>query len=126
MPLNEIRDIIVALDVVGSRVWQLRLPQLNQLPSVTYHQYGSEHDYLIDGPLGRATLSLQIDIWCKSLSQAKTINESIRLALSGYSSQAIDVMLLRNTHQLYELEEGSDQSLYHLVQQYEVIYSESI
>jgi hypothetical protein len=122
--LTELRSAIVA--AVGfDRVWELRLPQLQHLPAITYHSFGSDHDYLIDGPLGRATLNLQVDIWSRSLSEAKSVSESVRVALSGYSGGSIDVCILDSAFETFELEESSDQPLYHLAHQYRVIYSES-
>lgn len=117
--------------LVSTRVYPQMLPQNATLPAITWHCYGVESEYQLDGATGWAIASYQIDIWANTLASATAIGEAVRNALQGYSGKigndTVHVVLLQNQILLYEAPARSDdQPIHHCAQQYRIIYPESL
>lgn len=114
-------------DLVSTRIFPGFIPASNTLPSITYHVFSTDHEYDIDSAAGFAVKRIQFDIWAETYAETKTIGEQLRQELQGYSAGSIHVVLLDNQIDLFTQPKHADETpLYHLSQQYRIIYEESV
>lgn len=76
---------LVALNVVGGRIYAQRLPQRPTYPAISFFRVTSRGlQALSGGPSAWQQASMQVDVWSQDYAEAKTITESLRQALEGY------------------------------------------
>lgn len=75
-----LKDAPEVKELVGSRVFPLRIPQNTSLPAITYQLVGGDHDRCRS--YGR--FRFQVSLFAKTYAQASTLSEVVQFALDGY------------------------------------------
>ena len=70
--------------LAGSRVYP-RLPQGVTFPAIRYQRINTVRQQSLDANVGVTEATVQIDCMAESYSQAKTLADSVRVILHGYS-----------------------------------------
>jgi hypothetical protein len=118
-------------NLVGQRIYPGMLPQSAVFPAITWHCYGTSHDYYTTGAAGWADARYQIDVWAYTYGQATTISELVRDKLQGFSGFIgegwVHVAILENEETLYEQPAHSDDMpIHHVAQQYKILFPETL
>ncbi len=71
-------------DLVGSRIFPLKLPQAVTYPAVTYQRIDTERIRSFGGPSGLAHSRIQLDLWDKTYSGVKALADAVRRVLDGF------------------------------------------
>jgi hypothetical protein len=77
------------------RVYALVLPQGDQLtlPAVAWRRISTSRDRTSDGPSRLVFARVQYECWGKTLAEAESAADAVRLALDGYNGQVDGVDL---------------------------------
>lgn len=87
-------------EIVGTRIYPLRLPQRETLPAVVYQVITNAPINTLDGDRGVDNVSLQLSCWAQTYAQAQALAAEVRRVIGG-----IDI--LRPT--IESLFDGEDQ-----------------
>ena len=87
-----INDADVAGIVVG-RVYPQQAPQNSDLPCIVYMGVGDDTLYSADGETGMITVLVQFDSYAETYDAAITLDEKVRLVLSGYVGTVTGVVI---------------------------------
>lgn len=74
---------------VGDRVYPAELPQGVKYPAIAYRQIGDDEEFSQDGPSTKHP-TYQIECYARTLAEAKTVANELRLALNGYKGRMPD------------------------------------
>jgi len=74
---------------VEDRVYPAELPQRCKYPAVVYRQIGDDEETTHDGPSTKHP-TYQFECYAKTLAEAKSVSDELRLALSGYKGRMPD------------------------------------
>lgn len=77
------RAAITAL--VGTRIYPLLAPDTPTYPHITYTVFGEGHDHDMDGATGLTDLTMQVDVWAKTITSRRNVAEALRNALDGFT-----------------------------------------
>lgn len=72
-------------DLVGTRIYPLKLPQNPTYPAITYGRVSARRGMTHDGPGDMAWPRFQFDCYGASYSAAKGVANAIRSTLNGFS-----------------------------------------
>jgi len=119
-----IYDILIntvsVTDVVSTRIYPSRIPQGETLPAVTFQRIGNEPEDDKDGPSTLDVITLDIDMFGKSLADLKTLSGAIRGALDRFSGTRVGIIInsiqFVTDRDIYE----NSKSIYHINQEYSV------
>ena len=70
--------------LAASRVYP-RLPQEVKFPAIRYQRISTSRQHSLDATVGVTDATVQVDCMATSYSQAKTLADSVRTILHGYS-----------------------------------------
>lgn len=73
-------------DIVGTRIYPLRIPQRGSLPAVVYQIITTDPVNSLDGDSGLDLLRLQIKTWADKYEDAQALAVAVRNALNGAGS----------------------------------------
>ncbi len=79
-----LNTFLIAVAGVGTRVYPDILPERGETPAVSYAQINIAPEYALSGAVPLAEYWFQVDCWARTRSEAKTVANAIRVALSGY------------------------------------------
>lgn len=79
--------------LVGTRVYNLRLPQKPTYPGVTLARVSTDEDLAHDGPTGYETARFQIDSYAATSAAVRAVANAVRDALNGLSGTAGGVVI---------------------------------
>lgn len=112
--------------LVGSHIYPLRAPEDIVAPFIVYQKISGIRWRSLGGPSGMAQTRIQIDAYAASYAGAKTLAESIRIALDGYRGTVLGVRIgavtLENDQDL--LEEDIDPVLHRVTMDFMVTHEE--
>lgn len=74
-------------DVVGARVFPIKLPQGTTADSIVYNRISGAGDYTLQGLSGFANNRMQIDAWAPTADKATTLANLIRDRIDGYRGE---------------------------------------
>jgi len=119
-----IYDILIntvsVTDVVSTRIYPSRIPQGETLPAVTFQRIGNAPEDDKDGPSTLDVITLDIDMFGKSLADLKTLSGAIRGALDRFSGTRVGIIInsiqFVTDRDIYE----NSKSIYHINQEYSV------
>jgi hypothetical protein len=120
------------LAITDDRIYPWHLPQgQNVFPVLTFQTISSNHDYSLTGAAGIVTQRIQFDYWGHSLKDVLRLARAVRLRLQGFigdmAGTDIAFIQLDTELDLHEgPEDGSDQWLYHRVQDYMIKFYEEV
>lgn len=78
-----IQDAAVA-PLVGTRIYPVLAPTTAALPFVTYRRTGVRREHTLDGPMGVATTTIDLDIYATTYEAARILADLCRVALDGW------------------------------------------
>lgn len=84
-------------DLAGTRLYQVILPNVPQLPAATYQRITTKRTYTTTGPVSLNRVRLQFDCWAREYLQAKQLQAALLAILedrSLYAGTAIDSIQL--------------------------------
>jgi len=85
-------DVAVSA-LVGSRVYNTRLPQGPTLPCVTYTRVSTVADMAHDGPVGYELARYQIDAYATTFETIRSLADAVRNCLNGYSGTVLSTVI---------------------------------
>lgn len=107
-------------DIVSTRIYPSRIPQGETLPAVTFQRIGNEPQDDKDGVSDLDVITLDIDMFGKSLSELKTLSGAIRTALDRFSGTRVGIIIdsIRyvTDRDLYE----NSKEIHHINQEYSI------
>jgi|1_EtaG_2_1085319.scaffolds.fasta_scaffold00431_24 hypothetical protein len=107
-------------DIVSTRIYPSRIPQGETLPAVTFQRIGNEPEDDKDGPSTLDVITLDIDMFGKSLADLKTLSGAIRTALDRFSGTRVGIIInsiqFVTDRDLYE----NSKEIYHINQEYSI------
>lgn len=105
-----ISDLIESLDLVGDRVYPMRLPQDEPLPAVVYQSISRAREESHSGPSGLYHPRIQLNCWDDSYTGAKKLAKRIIQALDGYKGTvgSIKIGKIKVANVLDDQEEETD------------------
>ncbi len=123
--------------IIGTSLYTQSLPQTHDLgaqgPAVSYAIPTKPRGHVLTGSDGTATARVQVDAWSYSYGTSKAIIEAVWNAIDGPPGTWGDgTCLIMSVVQQDDIdasekpEAGSDQWLYHLIQEYNVKYRVAI
>lgn len=91
-------------DLVGQRVYPLRLPQEPTYPAIMYQRVSTNEAHTHDQAGGLAESRVQFDCLAVTYSQAQALAAAVRAALNGWVDDGNGILacLLENQIDLYE------------------------
>lgn len=107
-------------DLVGERIYILKLPQKPTLPAITYYRVSNLRHHDIDVSYPR----FQFDSWASSYEEVRNVANEIRKALQREKGlwngiKVIQVVYL-NEVEMYE----NDTEIYHIATDFQILYRE--
>ena len=107
-------------DLVGERIYILKLPQKPTLPAITYYRVSNLRHHDIDVSYPR----FQFDSWASSYEVVRNVANEIRKALQREKGlwngiKVIQVVYL-NEVEMYE----NDTEIYHIATDFQILYRE--
>ena len=72
-------------DLVGARMYPLKMPQSPTLPLLVYQRISGPREHDADGAAGLANPRIQIDAWAITYGGAKALATVVRKRIDGYS-----------------------------------------
>ena len=113
-------NTVSVTDVVSTRIYPSRIPQGEILPAVTFQRIGNEPEDDKDGPSTLDVITLDIDLFGKSLADLKTLSGAIRGALDRFSGTRVGIVInsiqFVTDRDMYE----NSKEIYHINQEYSV------
>ena len=98
------------------RLYPLIMPQNTTMPAVVYQRVTGERIHHLSGVSGRATPSIQFDIYSDSYSEAKSVADALRGVLDGYQGIA-GAITVDSTLLIEELDGFDDETDYYRIMQ---------
>lgn len=77
------------IDVVGNRIYPVKLPQASPMPAMTYHVISAPRSYNQDGQTDLTPFLMQLDCWGETYGDAQSVRNAIVTAISGLIDQQI-------------------------------------
>lgn len=74
-------------DVVGARLFPIKLPQGTTADSIVYNRISGAGDYHLQGLSGFANNRIQIDAWAPTADKATALADLIRDRIDGYRGE---------------------------------------
>ena len=71
--------------LVSTRIYPLLAPDTPTYPHIVYTVFGEGHHHDINGAVGLVDLTMQVDIWAKTVASRSSIGEALRNALDGFT-----------------------------------------
>jgi hypothetical protein len=71
--------------LVSTRIYPLLAPDTPTYPFITYTVFGEGHDHDFSGATGLVDLTMQCDVWAKTVIDRSDITEALRNALDGFT-----------------------------------------
>jgi len=109
------------LTLASGRVYP-RLPQGVTFPAIRYQRITATRQQALDGNVGVTEVGIQIDCMAESYSQAKTLADSVRVILHGYSGAwgtlKAHLVTLETENDFYE--QDGDDVTHWVTQRYQV------
>lgn len=107
-------------DLVGERIYILKLPQKPTLPAITYYRVSNLRHHDIDVSYPR----FQFDSWASTYEEVRNVANEIRRALQREKGlwngiKVIQVVYL-NEVEMYE----NDTEIYHIATDFQILYRE--
>lgn len=100
--------------LVGDRVFPGFVPSGQVHPAIVYQRIGGPINYVMSGETGAAEARIQITAWSARYSEAQSVGDQVRLALSAFrgtlGTVRVDSMLFENVADVTDQQAGSDQS----------------
>jgi hypothetical protein len=88
-------------DLVGNRVYPLRMPQNAQMPAIVYQRISTVPRHRQGGPASLARHRFQIDCWARTYGEAATVAYRVQWALEGRRGR-IGASLMDNASDDYD------------------------
>ena len=114
---------VVAL--VADRVYGQRLPQRPTYPAISVVKISAPRDHVMEGQSGFVQARFQVDCWSPDDQAAKTLADTVRLAMGGLPATVLGVEInaisLEDDRDLYD----DDLEVYGASVDYLVIYNEA-
>ncbi len=115
-------------EVVGTNVFALRMPQLKELPAISFRIPKKEHTQDLDGTISHVDGELEIDIVGLSAKQVLDLAKIVRDSLDNQEAQLenVDNLVLISETQVFEpFPDGSERTVYHVGLEFLLQYRDS-
>lgn len=94
-------------NLVGNRIYPLRLPQGPTYPAVRYQVIGAPRTHVMGGSTGEVHARVQVDCYADTYEGAKELADQVRLALNWLMDTtvggvAVEVIMLEDERDLDE------------------------
>lgn len=105
--------------VVGNNVFALRMPQLKELPAISFRIPSKVHNQDIDGTTGTIEGELEVDVvgWSAKqvLDLAKIVRENLDMEEGEISDPVVNDIAIQSETQVFEpFPDGSDKAVFHV------------
>ncbi len=109
------------MTLAGVRVYP-RTPQNPTLPLIRYTRLTTTRNLALDGNVGVTEASIQVDCMARSYSDAKTLADSVRTILHGYTGawSTLTARLVKLETENDFAEQDGDRVTHRVVQRYRV------
>lgn len=77
------------VDLIGSRLFPMRIPQNGSLPAAVYQRVGASPTNSLDGDTGLDSVRIQISSWAKTYAEADSLAVCIRSAINSSSLKSL-------------------------------------
>ena len=82
---------------VGTRIYPLLAPDTPTYPHIVFTVFGEGHDHSFAGATGLVDLTMQVDIWAKTVTKRDAIKEALRNKLDGFTGpMGVENLSIRN------------------------------
>lgn len=127
-----LRNDTATAAIVGSRIRPAQLSPGTSLPYVAYQLVSDVPEHHFGGPLGFVEARIQVEAWAIRYDDAKTLADTIRKAIDGYSGTVVGIEIHALRRELsIDIQPVSDAgkgmpSIYGVSSDYFVQYQENI
>jgi hypothetical protein len=124
-----LRDLLISINVVGSRVFLMRAPQVpagqQKIPYIVFFEVGPSPMHDLRAALDVLDRTYQVSIFDTSQSRAIAISETLRTSLDGnrgqYEGVLFDGIFYRARTAAYE----NETKLFHIIQEYRILFHQN-
>jgi hypothetical protein len=125
-----LRDLLTQTNLVGSRVFLMRAPQVpasqQKTPYMVFFMVGPVNPIGLKtqtGPLDQIDRDYQVSIFDRSQSTALAIGDSLRMYLDTYSGDFENVHIGHSFYMTQTWAWEADTLLYHVIQEYRIMFN---